>query len=348
MYQHEDQSFRNRPKFMSDVVFEQVLARAAEYCDREGRQGMRLCFHGGEPTLIGTERFVRFARRSQEVLGSKLRGIVLQTNGTLLNDDWAAVLAEHGVGVGISLDGLPELHDAVRINHAGRGSYSATVRGLTTLQSAGFQPKVLCVVNPRANGGATYRHLRSLGIRDMSFLLPDVSHDNKHRLYEDCGPTPVADYLIDAYDQWLRENDHTVIVQPFAHLLHQIWGAPPATDAFGNPSMSYLIVESDGGIHALDALRVCDESIDSSGLNVFSNSFDDLAYGSPLVYRIVHEGIRPAEQCLKCHQLQVCGGGYLPHRYAHANGFDNPSVWCLDILKLLAHLRQSLDKYALL
>ena len=103
--------------------------------------------------------------------------------------------------------------------------------------------------------------------------------------------------------------------------------------------MSYLIVDTDGSIQALDALKVCDEGVAESGLNVATDGFDDLARGLPLVNKVIHEGIPLCPKCRSCEESAVCGGGYLPHRYSKENGFDNPSAWCEDILKLIAHLR---------
>ncbi|HVG38600.1 MAG TPA: hypothetical protein VM870_04895 [Pyrinomonadaceae bacterium] len=104
--------------------------------------------------------------------------------------------------------------------------------------------------------------------------------------------------------------------------------------------MGYLVVETDGSIEALDALRVCEDGIARSSLNVLRNGFDDLHLGLPLVHQLIHQGVPLPAACQICPEKDVCGGGYLPHRYARANGFDNPSVWCADILKLITHIRR--------
>jgi uncharacterized protein len=346
LYQHEDRSYRARPKFMTERVLDQTLARLRDYCDRRAPHTVALTFHGGEPTLIGPGWIAEAAVRARQVLGPRLEGLILQTNGTLLDDTWMSTLAQHGIHPSLSLDGPPRVHDAVRVDHDGRGSYAAVARGLRLLQDAGFDPSILCVIAPFASGLETYRHFRSLGITRMSFLLPDVSHDNKQRWYGQCGPTPVADYLIPIFDEWFSEDDPAIHIGLFWELIAMMRGGRPRTDAFGNPLMSYLIVETDGTIHANDALRVCDENVSSSGLNVFEHEFDQLHLGLPLVHRLVHEGLALSATCQACAERTICGGGHPPHRYAKANGFDNPSVWCADILKLLSHLRARLGNAA--
>ena len=70
-----------------------------------------------------------------------------------------------------------------------------------------------------------------------------------------------------------------------------------------------------------------------------THGFDDLETGAPHVHEAIHSGYPPAAPCRACPELAVCGGGFLPQRYSRARRFDNPSVWCADILALLAHIR---------
>jgi uncharacterized protein len=344
LYNHEDRGYLGRPKFMSEAVFAALLERILEYSLRRPGNSVSLVFHGGEPMLMPAARFDSFATLARERLGERLGRLSIQTNATRVDGGWTEALVRHGVSVGVSLDGPPQLHDSVRVDHGGRGSHAATLAGLLELRAAGLSPQVLCVVNPEQSGVEAYRHFRDIGIEWMNFLLPDVSHDNWDRLYGGLGPTPVADYLIPAFDAWMEEDDPDVVVGLFWELLQRLMGGPGMFDSFGNPLMSYLVVETDGSIEALDALKVCGDGIAASGLNVLEDGFDDLARGLPLVNRAVHEGFPVASKCRSCEVLGVCGGGYLPHRYARRNGFDNPSVWCRDILLLLGHLRKAIER----
>lgn len=340
IYNHEDKTYLRRPKFMDERVFDQLLTRIKEYCERRAPHRMSLTLHGGEPTLLGPARTAAYVRRAREVLGDCLGGVCMQTNGTLLNGDWVRVIGENRIQVGVSLDGSPVVHDANRVDHAGRGSHAAALRGMRLLQKAGMRPGVLSVINPGADGGATYCYFRSLGLTTIDFLFPDVSHDNKERIYGAFGPTPVADFLISVFEVWFAEDDPDIRVRVLWGLLASIMGGTHLSDAFGNPLMSYLIIETDGSIQALDALRACDEGIADSGLDVVEHGFDDLERGLPLANQVIHVGVPLCETCRQCPESGVCGGGYLPHRYSRKNGFDNPSVWCLDILKLVAHMRE--------
>jgi uncharacterized protein len=346
VYNHEDKSYRTRPIFISEAVSERVWEVISDYCDRRSQHTMGITFHGGEPTLIGAKRLDLLARRAKDVLGPRLRGLSIQTNATLIDQDWIDVFQKNDVKVGVSLDGPREVNDMFRVDHSGRSSYDKVIAGLSCLQKNNLDPSILCVVNPTLSGADTFRYFLSLGIRRMNFLLPDATHDSKRRLYGHLGATPVADYLIPAFDAWFDLDDPDVKISLFTDFLRMMMGGESETDAFSNPLMSYVVIETDGSIEALDALRVCEENIASSGLNVVTHGLDDLHLGRPLLPQAIHEGFALAGVCQRCSERDLCGGGYLPHRYARTNGFDNPSVWCLDILKLLGHIRGRLEQAA--
>jgi uncharacterized protein len=343
VYNHEDTGFKSRPKFIDDHTYDSVLMRIKQYCEYHNKSDFLVCFHGGEPTLVGLRRLKELVTRARRELDRCLGGICLQTNGTLIDEAWAKALKELGVGVSVSLDGPPDIHDMTRVYRRGGGSYAATASGIKTLQNNGISPSVLCVVTPGADGESAYKHIRSLNVTSIDFLLPDVSHNSKEHMYGGLGDTPVAEYLIPVLDAWLAEDDPDVSVRIFRELFRRLMGANGLTDGFGGSGSSYLIVETDGAIEANDALRVCENGIAASGLNVLHHGFDDLELGLPLVHKTIRGGFPLPTECGLCPERQICAGGYLPHRYSRKNGFDNPSVWCRDILKILAKMRAYLQ-----
>ena len=79
-----------------------------------------------------------------------------------------------------------------------------------------------------------------------------------------------------------------------------------------------------------------------TGLNIREHSFEDLHLGAPLLEQLVHYGLPLCQTCEDCPEVKVCGGGYVAHRYSRANGFQNPSAWCQDILRLFDHIRRQI------
>ena len=344
MYNHGDQSYLKRPKYMSAEIYSAMLERVKAHCSKEDGRSMDFTFHGGEPLLIGKERMVAMVREAREVLGDALGGIQVQTNGTLIDDEWARLFDDNGISIGISIDGPPELHDSMRVDHAGKGSHAQVVAGIRHLQNYNLAKNVLCVINPAASGLAAYEHFIELGFKSMNFLIPDVSRDSKSIWYGHLGETSVANYLIPIFDRWFEEDDPSVKISVFRQLLGKLVNRHiQGTDSFGNGPMPYLIIESDGAIQPLDVLRAIKPELIETNLNVLQHGFDDLHQGPALFHKLVEHGPTPCDTCTACPEFQVCGGGYLPHRYSEENGFDNPSAWCEDIKKLVAHLRASVE-----
>lgn len=339
MYNHADRSYLDRPALMSERTFGQLLTRILEYCGRFPGHRMALAFHGGEPMMMKPERFERLAAAAEERLGECLAGLTMQTNATMVTDEWIEVLRRHRVAVGVSLDGPPEIHDRVRVDHGGGGSHDRVIGGLHRLREAGLFTRVLCVINPGQSGLDTYRHFRAMGITRMDFLIPDVSHDARPLRYGAYGRTPVADYLLPIFDEWYEEDDPDVSVRLFEDIITSILGGTPVIDNIGNALLNYLVIDTDGTIMSNDALKVCDTGVSESGLNLFDHGFTELHRGLPVFRRIVLEGMPLARRCELCPERGVCAGGYIPHRYSRANGFDNPSVWCEDLLALITHIR---------
>jgi uncharacterized protein len=339
LYEHGDQTYQHRPKFMSEEIFDATLDVVGRWCDASPGRQMGLTFHGGEPTLIGPERFERLAHHASDKLGSRLSSLRMQTNGTLINQRWIQTLCRTRVHASVSIDGPPDVHDRDRVDRAGRGSYQAVVRGIRLLQDAGLSPGALAVVMPGQDGGRVYRHLRALGFTSIDMLLPDVTHDSRNLWYGNCGSLPVAQYLIPAFDAWFDEDDPKVTLRIFYGLLRRMLGGPLMSDTFGNPILSYLIIETDGSIQPNDALRSCQNGITLTDANVREQGFEALHRTAPLAHQLLTDGLPLSDTCRNCAEVAVCGGGYAPHRYAQRNGFDNPSVWCADIMELLSHMR---------
>ena len=339
VYNARDRTYRDRPAQMSEDVLRATLARVRDYCDARPPLRMSICLHGGEPLLLGKERFRRFIDIIRRSLPEQLGSLSIQTNGVLVDRGWAQLLRELRLSVSVSLDGAQAAHDSARVDHSGRGTHAATVSGIRCLLDEGVRLSVLCVVRPGRSGASAYHYFRSLGLTELDFLLPDVSHDDWHDQFAAWGPTPAADYLIPALDAWLAEDNPDVNIRFFGDIFRLILGDSSDTDAFGGGAMPYLVMETDGTIQANDALRVCEQSMGETGLSVLTDDLEQLERSRPLVRRLLAGDVATPDGCRACPELSTCGGGYMPHRYSRERGFNNPSVWCADILRLFEHMR---------
>ena len=188
-----------------------------------------LAWQGGEPTLMGLDFFRRALEVEREALPSGWDvERTIQTNGTLLDDEWAAFLAENDILVGLSLDGPPELHDVYRHDCAGRSVFDKVEAAARLLQKHGVAFNVLCTVNA-ANADRpleAYRYFRDeLGARYLQ-LIPIVEVQSPP---SDGVAGTVTDRSVDSlaygtfnsaiFDEWVRRDVGTMFVQFFDGVL---------------------------------------------------------------------------------------------------------------------------------
>jgi len=128
-------------------------------------------WQGGEPTLLGIDFFKRAVELQKHLAGTKTIANALQTNGTLLTDEWCAFLKKHNFIVGISLDGPQEIHDRYRHDRKGAGSFVQVMHGLKLLQKHGVEYNILaCVARETArNPLDIYRFFKDQGVEFIQF-----------------------------------------------------------------------------------------------------------------------------------------------------------------------------------
>jgi uncharacterized protein len=220
---------------MSDELLERYVEQliASHTADT-----VTFAWQGGEPTLMGLD----FFRRAVELQERHKRpGMTventLQTNGTRLDDDWCAFLAEHGFLIGISLDGPRELHDGYRVDKGGHGTFDQVMRGLRLLQRHGVEHNVLTTVN-RLNGDhplAVYRFLRDEVGTDWMQLIPVVERLDEHGRPDPMHGTRASErsvlpeqwgtFLVAIWEEWVRHDVGRVFVQTFEAALRNFYGA---------------------------------------------------------------------------------------------------------------------------
>lgn len=344
VYNKADASWKTRPALMSDEVFESTLDRIRRHCVQSGQSSVRVTFHGGEPCLVRVEKFDRWCTRIREELkGIATVDLGIQTNGTLIDTAWGEVFRHQDVDVGISMDGPKKLHDAFRLDHQGRGSYDKVERGLRVLQDAEVSYGIMAVIPFGSDPLPVHRHFVSLGCTTITYILPNYSHDTIGPIRQVFGESPCADFLIPIFDEWWFNGTMDVCVRDLHNMARIILGGSSAIETFGNTPPLYAFVETDGAIEGLDNLYVCADGITKIGLNVRESDFHEILQSDSMHRTAIFEGMPLPTACRTCPEQETCAGGYLPHRYSAARGFDNPSVWCADFQKLFAHLRSRLN-----
>jgi uncharacterized protein len=342
VYNKGDFAWSARPPVMSDEVFRAALDRIREYCYVHRRETVSIVFHGGEPTLVG----VRKLRKWCEVARSELAGISvsfgIQTNGTLITEEWAEFFCDYEVQVGLSIDGPREVHNRSRIDHRGRGTFDRIVKSANILSALEVHFGVLSVVQFGADPLSFHKALVDLNCKSIGYLLPHFTHDTVPPIHAQFGRTPCADFLLPILNYWWEHQVDQIRIREFWNMGRLIMGGKSRVDSIGNSSFSYLFVETDGDIEGLDILRICPGELYRTGVNVAHGTFDEIFDISPFHAQLLDGTVPLPSGCSSCHERETCAGGYLPHRHSIARGFDNASVWCADLLVLFERMRELL------
>jgi uncharacterized protein len=339
MYNLADRTYRNQPKVMADSVSAALAERIARHAMTRRLDRVHIILHGGEPLLMGKDRL----RSWVELLRSRLTPCVrpffsIQSNGTLVDDEWVDLLADLGVLIGISVDGPREFHDKCRIDHSGVGSFDDVIQGIRVLQK---HPRgkqvfscVLAVVNTDIPPAQLFDFWEYLDVEGFDLSLPHANH--LHAPPE--GKASYGEWMVQFFDLWFDANRPDRHVRYFENILRMLFGYPISTDNIGGKPVGVVVVETDGSIEPTDAFKCCEEGITKLGVNVIRDDFDAL-YAYPMVATLQNGVTMLCDRCQACALRDVCGGGYMPHRYSKERGFDNPSVYCDDLQTLIYHIR---------
>jgi uncharacterized protein len=347
MYEMADQGWRRQPRRMSRHVVDKVAERIAEHARTNLLDEVEVVLHGGEPLLAGAEhlRYVIEAVLAAAEPDVSV-GFSVQTNGVLLDELFLDVFAEFGVSVGVSVDGDEEGHDLHRRRADGRGSYQLVREGLGRLADRRYRHLfggLLSTIELRNDPVATYESLLSFAPPDVDFLLPHGNWDTPPPGRPPDESTPYGDWLIAIFDRWYGAETGETRIRLFSEIIRLLFGRMSASEAVGLSPVAVVVVETNGEIEQVDSLKSAYEGAAATRLHVSRDPFDTvLSLPSVAARQIGRQAL--SNQCLACAAHEVCGGGLYPHRYRTGTGFRNPSVYCRDLLKLITHIRDAVER----
>lgn len=333
-------SYKNHPPILSPQKCLSVAKYLQEACKSLSIKKLQIDFHGGEPLLIGKRRFSEYC----EIFHTFLNPIVelsfaIQTNATLVDNEWIKIFSKYKVSPGVSLDGNKVLNDKNRIDLKGRGTYDSTIAGFNLLKLAYEQRKidslgVLCVIHPQSNATKIYNHfVHDLGIKTMDFLLPDLTHNTiGHRDKELDGK-----FLCELFDSWAMDENPEIFIRILNSIVSLMFGGRSKVIGFGKESLVAIGISTDGGVGPDDTLRSCGTEYYSTEYNVENSTLKDFLL-SEKMKDILQAQMNTPEKCSNCCWEQICGGGHLIHRFSKENGFNNESILCESLKKIYAHV----------
>ncbi len=314
---------------MSDEVLENYIR---QLITAHHSSQVTVAWQGGEPTLMGVD-FYRRAIELQEKYrkpGMSFEN-TMQTNGTLLDDEWCRFFKENNFLIGISIDGPRELHNAYRVDKKGNGTFDQVMKGLRLLQKHSVEYNVLTTVN-RANADyplEVYRFLRDEAGTDWMQFIPVVERINEegHTLYQrgdtvsdrSVQPEQFGSFLSRIFDEWVRNDVGKIFVQTFEASAQRWLGMPSGMCVFEETCGTGLALEHNGDLYS------CDHFVEPDYLlgNIMEKEISELT-ALEKQYRFGQDKRDTLPQvCRECEVLFACQGECPKNRFLTTPAGEN-------------------------
>lgn len=307
---------------MQEGLADTLITQVFEAVDPGGM--VTFAFQGGEPAITGLPFFQHFAAKVKECCPPKVSvNFSIQTNGTLLNEDWALFLKEERFLVGLSLDGFREAHEAHRVDTNGYGTWKQVLAAKALLDKYEVDYNALCVVTSRcaSHPERAYKTLKQLGFRYIQFIacLDPIGHKRGCEPWS-LAPDAYSRFLCRVFDLWYQDwvsgNYHSVRL--FEDYVHILLGDGASACSTCGKCGSYLVIEGDGSGYPCDFFVLDNWKIGSlhqmtiAQMAESEKAADFLRWGTE----------KPAE-CGRCPYGHLCNGGCRNDWFTDATGAHN-------------------------
>jgi len=330
---------------MSDKLLEIYII---QHIQASSEQSIFFSWHGGEPTLAGLDYFRRITELQKKHLPENrfaLNGI--QTNGTLLNDEWCQFLKKENFIVGISIDGPERFHSANRFRRDGKSCFNEVIRGFRLLKAYEIPYEILCVVNAQNVGFPieVYHFFKSLNAEFLTFIpLVERLSLKSNQVSERTVPARAfGEFLCVLFDEWKTEDIGRVKIQIFEEALRTAFGLDHSICIFKPVCGRVPVIESSGDFYS------CDHFVDQENFmgNIQEKSLSELlespnqkAFGRAKLNSL-------PEYCLKCEVLTMCNGACPKDRFIETpDGEPGLNYLCEEYKLFFNHCKPFVDEVA--
>jgi len=332
------------PRMPEDLLEEYIAQHIAASPD----EIIRFSWHGGEPTVLGVDYF-RLIVEIQRRLCPPGRSIAngMQTNGTLLDEDWGRFLGAEGFAVGLSLDGPRAFHDRHRLTRNGRSTFDLTMRGYEILQRHGVPTDILCVVSAAnvRRPAEVYGFFRDNGACYLTFLpLVERRPESPAGISPESVPSEAwGDFLCAVFDEWVSHDIGQVKVQIIEEAVRTAFGQEHSLCIFRPVCGDIPVVELNGDFFSCDHYVDTEHflsNIREAPLGALLESPAQRAFGLAKLDKL-------PRVCRSCDVLAMCNGECPKNRFARApDGEPGLNYLCAGYKKFFRQVRPFVDTVA--
>ena len=310
---------------MSDEMLEQFTR---EYIEAQTMNQVLFTWHGGEPLLRSIDFYRKALSLQQKYAGGRRIDNVIQTNGTLLTDEWCEFFAQNHWLVGISIDGPQPDHDHYRLTAAGKPSWKKVMQGIKLLKKHGVEWNAMAVVNAyNANHPLEfYRFFKENGCQFLQFTpiverltrhedgrtLASLADKDEISLSEaSVAPEQWGYFLCAIFDEWVRKDVGKIFIEIFDCTLANWMGISPGICAYSKECGHAGVMEHNGDVYSCDHFVFPEYKLG----NIRDHSLIDMLYGEQQqeFSRLKHSSL--PRQCKECDMEFACHGECPKNRF---------------------------------
>lgn len=339
---------------MSDEMLEQFTR---EYIEAQTMNQVLFTWHGGEPLLRSIDFYRKALSLQQKYAGGRRIDNVIQTNGTLLTDEWCEFFAQNHWLVGISIDGLQPDHDHYRLTAAGKPSWQKVMQGIKLLKKHGVEWNAMAVVNAyNANHPLEfYRFFKENGCQFLQFTpiverltrhedgrtLASLADKDEISLSEaSVAPEQWGYFLCAIFDEWVRKDVGKIFVEIFDCTLANWMGISPGICAYSKECGHAGVMEHNGDVYSCDHFVFPEYKLG----NIRDHSLIDMLYGEQQqeFSRLKHSSL--PRQCKECDMEFACHGECPKNRFMKDKyGDSGLNYLCLGYYHYYQHVAPYMD-----
>lgn len=288
--------------FMTDDVIENIIEKTFELKPKR----ISYFFQGGEPTLIGIDFYKRFIDKvNKKNINNILINYAIQTNATLLNNEWYKLFKDNNFLVGISLDGVKETHNYLRSDTI--GSYKNITSKIKQLEKEKIEYNVLVVVTKKIalHPVAVYNNLKKEGIKYLQFI-PCLDNFDKSLKEYSLSINDYGYFLVTLFKLWKKdlESNNYISIRLFDNIIRRLNNQNVELCSFNGKCSCQFVIEANGDVYPCDFY-----CIDKYLLgNIKTSTFKDLFMSNNCV-SFLNEGSIVKEKCKDCKYYFLCKGG---------------------------------------
>ncbi len=322
----------------------EVLKEVIDFfcCDQKN---VEFIWHGGEPLLAGLD-FYRNVVEVQSRWKNQGKNVsnFIQTNGTLVTEEWTRFFLEYGFFVGVSIDGPKEFHDQTRRHSTNRGSYEKVMRGIGLLRKSDVFNGVICCIStvnykfPRE----IFNFFISNGIKKLKFTRVKNTGECKDVSSISISPEQYTDFMIAIFDLWLEMDDQEIEIRNIQSVVNVLLGGSRRECIYMGQCDKFVTVYHDGSIYS------CDSFPREGGL-FFGNVFGGIdIFRSNSNMKRFHDLLEiRKDRCKACGWYSVCRGGCARDNYARLDSVEPLVDVCESLKRYFEHISGKLKSYGL-